>query len=252
MVPSLCKSCGSLNFYEEESKYVCTYCKSTVLKEQNKVTNNTFIIKENKYVYAFIVSIVFLAYILYTQLVKTNDTLILNTPQKVVYKEVPRAVAKWSMLSKSATGKVYQNISTDKDKKIFTLCYKNKKGSFEVSRDKYGDTSKPVKKACIPNTQSTLQQEDGYIKATSINVNGQSDIKLTKYDTNNNKIWETSFGSIHDDTLTHIVPGLDGYVLLAGTSKSKSKNYAWVFQVYDDVSRTYITILNTPVRFWKE
>jgi len=252
MVPSRCNSCGALSFYEEESKYVCTYCNSSVLKNQKKVINNTYIINENKYRYALIIAVVFLVYIIYTQLMKTDDTLQVNTPQNIVHTKIQSIAEKWSMMSKGVTPKVYQSITVDKESQTFTFCYKDRHGSLEISRDRYGEMSKPIKKTCIPNTQTTLQQNDGYIKATSIEVNSQSNIKLTKYDTNNNKVWETTLGSIHDDTLTHIVPGLNGYVVLAGTSTSKNKNYSWAFQVYDDVSRANITSLTTPIRFWQD
>ncbi len=252
MVPKRCNSCGALNFYEEESKYVCTYCNSSVLKEPEKVINHTYIIKENKYRYALIIAVIFLVYIIYTQLIKTNDTVKANTPQNIVRTNTQSIAEKWSMMTKGVTPKVYQSITVDKESQIFTFCYKDRHGNLEISRDRYGEMSKPIEKTCIPNTQTTLYQDDGYIKATSINVNGQSDIKLTKYNTDNNKIWETTLGSIHNDTLTHIVPGLNGYVVLAGTSSGKSKNYSWAFQVYDDVSRANITSLTTPIRFWQD
>lgn len=252
MIPSRCSSCGALNFYEEESRYVCTYCNSSVLKSPRKVINNTYIINENKYRYAFIIAVVFLVYIIYTQLIKTDDIIKVSTPQNIVPTNTRTIAEKWSMMSKGVTTKVYQSITVDKENQTFTFCYKDRHGSLEVSRDRFGEMSTPITTVCISNTQTTLQQNDGYIKATYIKMNGQSDIKLTKYDTNNNKVWETTLGSIHDDTLTHIVPGLNGYVILAGTSSSKQKNYSWVFQVYDDVSRADITSLTTPVRFWKD
>ena len=252
MVPSRCNSCGALSFYEEESKYVCTYCNSSVLKEPNKVINHTYIISENKYRYAFIIAVIFLVYIIYTQLMKTDNMVKANMPQNIVHTQTRSIAEKWSMLSKGVTPKVYQSITVDNKSQTFTFCYKDRHGNLEISRDRYGEMSKPIETVCIPNTQTILNQDDGYIKATSIKVNSQSDIKLTKYDTNNNKIWETTLGSIHNDTLTHIVPGLNGYVVLAGTSSSKHKNYSWAFQVYDDISKANITSLTTPIRFWKD
>jgi len=258
MVPNRCDSCGALNFHEDKTKYICTYCNTEVLKEPKEdIHNHTYIIKENKYRYTLLISFLFIAYLAYsyTQHLETEDTLdTLKTriQQKTGAVKTRTRTNTWTVMSKSAIPTVYQNIMVNDVLQTVTFCYKERQGSFEISRDRFGEMSKPLAKKCTPNTQTTLQQADGTIKATSVKINGQTDIKLTKYDSNNNKIWERTFGSIHDDTLTHIVPGLDGHILLAGTSFTGVKHYRWLFQVYDNINQANLSTLTSPASFWKK
>ncbi len=260
MIKLKCDSCGNTSFYEESSRYICEYCNSSIAKKPNNVIhNNTYVFNYSKYKYALIIAVAFIVYMLIDNFTDYNRSAIAqnsNIPVKKdnsnKYSSIKHRISeKFSTSTTSKTFREYINISLYKQGSI-SFCYRDNGKDYVEIKDVYGDWSKKEITTCISNQQTRLVQEDGYVEATEVLVGSQMDIKLTKYDNYDKKMWERTLGTLHDDKLTHMVEGVNGYVMLAGTTKGNSKFAMWAIQVIGDLEMANLTSLTEPKKYWKE
>ena len=252
-----CPSCGAKSFTKKDNTYVCKYCASEILDDNSTIENTNSTSRRGLWIFLFLLAII-VVYGLYKYFPGA-----LSLPSPALTEKIPLLPAKtikhrsvvvssksWAHFSKSKKPFILKSASVDQNTGSYVFCgiegSKEYEKYFSSTGKRIGE--KPV--VCSENLSNKVPYLNGALSVADKVNNGRHDyIVLTYKDKIGNVLWTKRFRSAGEDTVSHIMKGIDDAVLLAGYSESTEwpVQYSWIIQLPDDIENSSFknTLRNT-------
>ena len=242
-----CPSCGAKSFTKKGDIYVCKYCASEILSDHSAkhgMTNR----RRGLYAFSFLTALA-TVYIGYTYSSETllpltppSSTHIPSLPQKTIkHRSVVVSSKSWSHFSKSKKPFILKSAAVDHVSGKYTFCGREGNKEYEKYFSSTGERIGDKTAHCSESLSKKIPYLNGELSiADKVNHGGHPYIVLTYKDETGNVLWSKRFRSMREDTVSHIMSGVDDEVFIVGYSVSvvDSVQYSWIIQLPDDIENS--------------
>ncbi len=242
-----CPSCGAKSFSKKDDTYVCKYCASEILSDHYEKEETTSISIKGLYAFSLL-SAIAVGYVVYTYsyaplpLTPPASKQIPALPKKTVkHRSVVVTSKSWSYFAKSKKPFILKSASVDHVTGKYIFC--GKEGNKEYEKYFSGTGKRIGEKSvlCHKNLDKKIPYLNGELSvADKVNNGSNTYIVLTYKDKIGNVLWTKRFKSTGEDTISHIMTGINDVVLLVGYTVSTLApvQYSWIIQLPDDIENS--------------
>ena len=235
-----CPSCGAKSFTKKGDRYVCKYCASEIISDQIG-KEETPVRSKRGWLALFLLAALIVAYIVY-RYSPSSSTEFVSQPEKMITHRSTVVTSKsWSYFSKSKKPFILKSASVDHVNGKYIFCGKEGNKEYEKYFSAEGKQIGKKELQCSKNLSKTIPYLNGKLSiADKVEQGDHQYIVLTYQDHTGNLLWSKRFRSAREDSISHIIRGVDDVVLLVGYSVSSTSpvQYSWIIQLPDDIENS--------------